>query len=132
MKRLFFLSLLFMPLQLISGPIESNVLVSGTVQITSEIDAYQNIVPGGPILGSVMVTHQADNPVNIDGFSFDGKALQVEFVQSVPMTAYGSLVVSIYHFKLKGMKTGVHTLPAIKAQVGGITYEAPPMTIIVE
>lgn len=132
MKWLFFLSLLFLPLDLVSGQIESNVLVSGTVQITSEIDAYQNIVPGSPITGSVMVTHQADNLVNIDSFSFDGKPLQVEFVQSVPMTAYGSLVVSIYHFKLNGMKTGVHTLSPIKVEVGGSLYEAPPMTIIVE
>lgn len=130
LKCVFFL-LFSLPLQLFSSTPQPNPLVhgQGTVQITSEVNAYQNLTSGTPIQGSVMVTHDLNQPVDINSFSLGDKPLKVELIQTVPMSSFSPLVVSIYQFKLDGMAQGVQNLPPIKAKVGGKDYQAPPLTL---
>ncbi len=125
-----FLFLLFIPLQLFSYPVDSNVLLyDDTVQVTSEINTYENLVDGTPIQGSVMITHDSNNPVDTNSFTMGDKSLKVQFVQSMPMSSYSKLVISIYQFQLPGMKAGSYTLQPIRVKVGGKNYAALPLTI---
>lgn len=128
--RLFFLLSFCLPLDLFSIDTQSNVLIyTDPVQISSEINQYEQLVAGTPIQGSVMVTHDAKNAIDPNSFRLGNKLLSVEFVQSVPMSDYSNLVVTIYKFRLDGMKKGIHTLPPIKVKVGGKEYQAPPLTL---
>lgn len=110
---------------------EANILVfkGGNVEINASINQYENITPGTPIQGSIMVTHDAGNPVDQETFVLGEKPLQVTWVQSVPMSADNKLEVSIYSFQLPGMPQGYYTLPQIGAKVGGKYYYAPPLSL---
>lgn len=109
---------------------ESNVLLyTDPVQVSSSINAYENLTAGQPIQGSVMVTHQENNAVDPDSFKLGKKTLKVELVQSTPMSSYNPLVVTIYSFQLPGMSQGMYTLDPISVKVGGKVYQAPPLTI---
>ena len=130
MLRLFFLLLFSFPLQSY-GDIRPNILIygEGDTQVTSEINEYAQLVEGLPILGSVMITHDVKNSVDINSFRLGDTPLKVEFVQTIAMSSYSNLVLSIYKFQLVGMKKGLHNLPPIKVQVGGKDYQASPLTI---
>lgn len=114
-----------------SSDATSNILIydGGTVQVTSEINAYDNIVAGVPIKGSVLITHDENQLIDQNSFNMDGKPLPVKFFQTVTMSAYSKLVLSIYHFQLDGMTAGAHTLAPIKVKVGGKEYQALPLTV---
>lgn len=127
---LFFLMLLLTPLSLLAETSPSNVLIyTDPVQISSSINAYENIVAGVPIEGTVMVTHQENSAVDPSSFRIGGKPLNVQFVQTVAMSDYSNLVISFYSFKLEGMNKGQYTLDPINVKVGGKVYYAPPLTI---
>jgi hypothetical protein len=130
MLGLFFLLLFSFSLQSY-GDVQSNILIygEGDTQVTSEINKYAQVVEGMPILGSVMITHDAKNLVDNNSFRLGDKPLKVEFVQTIVMSSYSNLVLSIYKFQLAGMKKGVQNLAPIKVKVGGKDYQAPPLTI---
>src|SRR5271166_6030922 len=68
----------FMPLQQILGQSQSNVLIYGdNVQVSSQVNEYENIVAGTPIQGTVMITHASTNPVDPNSFRMGEKPLQV-------------------------------------------------------
>jgi hypothetical protein len=131
MNMLHALFLLFAGLSLhLYAQEESNVLIyTDPVQISSSINAYENLTAGQPIQGSVMVTHQENNAVDADSFKLGDKPLKVELVQSTPMSSYSHLVVTIYSFQFPGMSQGMYTLDPINVKVGGKVYQAPPLTI---
>lgn len=129
-SMLVFLMLLLAPLSMLAETGPSNVLIyTDPVQVSSSINAYENLVAGIPIEGTVMVTHQENNPVDPDSFRLGKKTLKVEFVQNVSMSEYSNLVISFYRFKLDGMNKGQYTLEPINVNVGGKNYQAPPLTI---
>jgi hypothetical protein len=124
--------LFFLPFTLQADQAYSNVLVPGeNVQVSSEINAYDNIVPGMPIQGSVMVTHDANNAVDMNSFRIGDQPLKVVYVNSVPMSSYNNLVVTIYKFQLDAMPAGMHVLQPIRVKVGGKNYVSPPLTVTV-
>ena len=127
--RLLYLFLL-LPLPLISVD-QNNILIwdQGTVQVDSQVNAFENIVADKPIKGSVMITHDASNPIDDKTFRMGDKPLKVEFVQTLSVSSRSKLVLSIYNFTIDGMKNGVYTLPPIKVKIGGKEYEAPPLSI---
>ncbi len=111
-------------------PPEANVLVyQENVQISAEIDEYDHLRAGLPLSGTVMVTHDANVPVDQNSFMIGDKELEVEFVQNVLMSSMSNLQVTIYRFQVGGLSTGQHTLPIIKVKVGGTYYEAPPIIL---
>jgi hypothetical protein len=130
MIRLLLALAFFAPFTLLSYQTYSNVLVPGeNVQVSSEINAYENIVPGMPIRGSVMVTHAANNVVDMQSFRIGDKPLKVVYVQTMQMSSYSNLVVTIYTFQLEGMPVGMHVLQPISVNVGGKSYLSPPLTV---
>ncbi len=125
-----FLLILFAPFQLAAADTLSNVLIyTDPVQVTSSINAYENIVAGTPIQGTVMITHDSNAAIDASSFRMGDKPLQVTFVQSVPMSQYSNIVVTIYSFRLDGLEKGSHTLPQINVKVGDKVYQAPPLTV---
>lgn len=126
-----FAFMFFMPLTL-KAQAYSNVLVPNEpVQITSSVNQYDQISENVPIQGTLMVTHDANNSIDQDSFHMGDKPLSVKLVQSVPMSSYSNLIVTIYNFQIDGMKAGSYTLPSVNVVVGGKKYVAPPMSIIV-
>lgn len=114
-----------------SADSDSNVLIyTDPVQISSEINAYENIKSGIPIQGSILITHDKNTPIDNNSFKIGNKPLKATFVKTTSMWS-GNLVVSIYSFQLDGMKSGTYTLEPIKATVGGKQYEAPPIIITI-
>lgn len=114
------------------GDIQADVLIydQGDTQISSELDAYQDMKEGVPLTGSVFVTHDIKNTVDINSFALGDKPLKVEFVRTVSMSSYGgNLELSIYSFKLEGLKNGEHTLPPIVVKVGSKMFQAPPLLV---
>jgi len=101
----------------------------GTTELTSQISEYENITAGKPIQGSIFVTHDSNNKVDIESFHLGDHRLYVNFVQTAPMSSTSHIVVSIYHFQLNGMSGGTHTLPPINVKVGGKLVRALPLTL---
>jgi hypothetical protein len=119
-SRFIFLALLCLPLHLRSAE-ANNILMyeGGDVQVTSELNnQYQNIAVNSPITGTVMVTHDANTPIDAKSFRLGSKPLKVSFVQSVPMSSFSNLVITIYKFEIEGRKMGIYTLDPINVKVG--------------
>ena len=108
---------------------ESNVLLSNDpVQISSNVDEYENLTADKPITGLVMVTRPTNSKTDTNSFRIGDKALKVEFVQETKVP-YGDETIGIYKFQIDGKKNGQYTLPSIFVKVNGKEYQAPPMTI---
>lgn len=123
--------MIFIHMQIFAAAMESDVLVyDENVQVTTSVDTYSNIVAGSPINGTIMITHNEKNTVDLNSFKLGGKPLKVELVQTV--TADKSLILSIYEFKIDPLQAGVQVIPSVKVNVGGKTYESPPIEISVE
>lgn len=130
-SRFIFLALLCLPLDINSAE-SNNILMyqGGDVQVTSEINnQYQSIAVNSPITGNVMVTHDANTPIDAKSFRIGNKPLNVSFVQSIPMSSFSNLVITIYKFEIEGRKMGIYTLDPISVKVGDKDYQAPPMTV---
>ncbi|MEI8124207.1 MAG: hypothetical protein WCG42_00445 [Parachlamydiaceae bacterium] len=104
----------------------------GTTEVTSQINEYENIVANQPIQGSIFVTHDAKNSVDVSSFRLGDKALKVTFVKSSQMSSVSPIVVSIYNFQLDGMPIGSHTMPSINVKVGGALVQALPLIINIQ
>lgn len=128
MRLLFCFLLACQPLVLFSQP--SNVLIyTDPVQVSSSINSYENLVAEKPIQGTIMITHQSTVQIDAGSFRMGDKSIQVEFVSSTPMSSFSDLVVTIYQFQLNNIPKGSQTLPPIQVNVGGKTYQAPPLEI---
>ncbi|MEI8366172.1 MAG: hypothetical protein WCF65_07110 [Parachlamydiaceae bacterium] len=112
-------------------PTLANDLVygEGTTEVTSQINEYDNIVANTPIHGSIFVTHDVQNVIDISSFRLGTDALTVKFVETSQMSSPSNIVVSIYSFLLEGFPTGIHTLPPINVRVGGREVQALPLVI---
>ena len=129
--QLFFFLLLFLPLYSMAETADPNILVyeQGTTEIDVQINAYENLIAYAPIIGTILITHNHNNTVDPDSFQIGNKALKVKFIQSTAMSPYSKLEVSVFSFQLEGMNAGNHTLPPIKAKVGGKYFETQPLMI---
>lgn len=101
----------------------------GSTEITSQINEYQNIVANKPIQGILFVTHDNNNPIDINSFRLGDKPLKVTFVQTTRMSLSSNLVVTIYNFQLDGLPIGTYTLPPINVKVAGKEVQALPLVI---
>lgn len=109
-----------------------NILIydQGDIQVSTTVDTYEQLTPGSPIKGSIMITRQRKDQVDANSFLLGDKPLKTEFIQSEPISSYdGSLVIDIYRFQTEGMDTGNHALPSIKVKINGKEYVAPPLSI---
>jgi len=128
-SKLFFLFLILSSWHLIAYDPNIFVYGEGDTQVNSEINVYENLVAGAPIQGSVMITHNKNAVIDANSFRLGDKPLKVTLVQSVSMSSYSSLIVTIYQFQLEGMPQGSYILPSIKVKVDGKEFQAPPLSI---
>jgi hypothetical protein len=129
--KFFIIFLLLTNLNFYSEAAQNNILMygGGDTQVTSELNEYSNIVAGKPIIGTIMVTHDSNNVIDIHSFRLGEKPLQAELIQSVRLSSYSNLEITTYRFQLEGLTKGLQTLPPIKVNVGGKDYQAAPLVI---
>ncbi len=101
----------------------------GDAQITSNINEYENIIANKPIQGSIFVTHDAKDTVDVSSFRLGSEPLKALFVQTSRMSPSSSIVVTIYSFQLEGRPIGSYTLPSITVKVAGKEIRALPLVI---
>lgn len=101
----------------------------GSTEITSQVNEYENIPANKPIQGSIFVTHDVKNTIDVESFRLGNKPLKVTFVQTSQMSPSSNVVVSIYSFQLEGLPLGIHTLPSINVNVAGKNVRALPLVI---
>jgi hypothetical protein len=113
-------------------PKVSNDLVygDGSSEVTSQI-TESNLTANQPIQGSIFVTHDSKNAIDISSFRLGAKPLKVTFVQSSLMSPTSNIAVAVYSFQLEGLPTGVHTLPSINVKVGSKQVQALPLVIAI-
>ena len=122
--------LLFAPFHLISEQLESNVLIyKESVEVNAEINANDVIIAGQPIVGSILITHNIKSVIDPNSFKIQGKPLNSKFVRTVPMTASGDEVISIYQFQVAGVSSGTHILGNITVTISGIVYTSPQLSV---
>ena len=126
-----FIPLLMVAAYLIAYNDQANDFIygEGNTQVNSEINEYEDIVAGAPIQGSVLITHDKKDAIDINSFRIGDKPLKVEFIQTTSMSSLSNLEVSIYQFQITGLKSGVNTLPPISVKIGGKEFQAPPLTV---
>lgn len=119
-------------IQLCAADNDPNILVydEGSIQVNSTVDAYDQLTPGSPIKGSIMITRGSKDKVDAKSFHMGNLPITVEFTESQSFSSYGnSLAIDIYRFQVKGVEAGSHTLPPITVKIDGRTYSAPPLTV---
>jgi hypothetical protein len=110
----------------------TNVLIYGDhVQVTYQINLSAVLTAGAPIPVTVMVTHEKNNPVDVDSFRYGNKPLTAAFVQNVPMPSNADIIVSVYQAQLEGLPAGNQTLQPISAKVGGKPYQSTPVSVMI-
>jgi len=101
----------------------------GSTEVTAQINEYEKIQPNKPIQGSIFVTHDAKNTIDVKSFRLGDKPLKTDFVQTSQMSSSSNIVVSIYSFQLEGLPLGVHTLPSIHVKVAGKDVRSLPLVV---
>jgi hypothetical protein len=81
-----------------------------------------------PLKGTVTITHDKSEEVNLKSFRLDGKPLAVELTREVPISTTSNLLISFYSFTVPGQEKGLHKLPEISATVGNQNYNSVPST----
>lgn len=109
-----FLSLFF----LISFP-----LMAQDVVVTSEMN-YTQLFAGSPLTGSITVTHNKNELIDVNSFKLGTKPLKASFIKNVPMSETSPLIVSIYSFEIATLPKGLHVLPEVSVKVGNKTYKS--------
>lgn len=101
----------------------------GNIELTTQINAYENITANTPIQGSAFITHPAKDTIDVTSFKVGNKPLKIKFVQSTTLSPYSDIAVTIYSFELPGLPIGTHTLPSIHVKVAGKEVQALPLVI---
>lgn len=83
---------------------------------------------GHPLKGSITITHNKNEMVDAQSFSMDGKSLDVQALQQVPMTTINAeTLISIYGFELPAKtEKGLFILSPITVSIGGKKYKSAP------
>jgi hypothetical protein len=91
--------------------------------VTANIDEYHTY-ENQPLNGTITVTHDQNNAVDISSFLLDNKPIKVEFAQDVKISAGSSLVISYYNFQLPAKPIGLYMLPEVAVNIGGKQYHS--------
>lgn len=111
---LYFLFCLF-----ISMILEAKPIVETSIESASTAARF-------PIQGTVLITHDKNERVDLNSFFLEGKPLEVSLVKNVNMSIEGDTVVTIYSFQLPGKEKGGYLLAPITVKIGGKSYNSLP------
>lgn len=93
------------------------------VKISAAADGH-NFREKTPIPGTVSVTHNQGQKVDLDSFRLGADPLKVNLIQETQVSPSQPLVVSFYKFALPGKEKGLYILPPITVTVDGKTYSS--------
>ena len=91
--------------------------------ITASVDG--SIVPeGSPIKGTISITHNRDDAVDIGSFRISNKLITVEKIKDVEIDPSSPEILTLYHFELPPQRAGLYALPSITVEVAGKKYSS--------
>jgi len=105
-------------------------LFSQDVTVTAQMESEG--VVNTALEGTITVTHNQNQPVDIESFRLDEKQIGVELVRQVQLSQFSDLVLSIYRFTLEPKEAGLHELPMVTVTVGNRTFRSVPTTYTVQ
>lgn len=91
--------------------------------VASSIDEYRAYA-NQPLNGTITVTHDKQDVVDISSFLLNNKPIKVEFVQDVKISSNSPLVISYYHFQLPAQPAGLYVLPEMAVTIAGKQYRS--------
>lgn len=106
-------------------------LFSEDIKVVSEID-QGTVYANETLKGTISITHDKKNSVDIHSFLLGKNQLAVELVKEVQMVPNDPLVLSIYSFNLAGQPEGLYALPAVSVKIGGKVYQSTMSSYHVE
>lgn len=101
------------------------------IKIVSEVDSNKSIA-GQPIKGTITITHDQSEKIEVNTFKIDGKPLTATLIREVNIEPGHPLTISIFSFQLPAAAPGIHLLPSITVRVGGVNYVSPMSSYTVE
>jgi len=93
------------------------------VIVTSEMN-YTQLYSGRPLTGSITITHDKNEAVDLNSFKLGTKPLTVSFLNDVQMSNTSPLIVSLYSFEIPTLPKGLHVLPQVFVKVGDKVYKS--------
>lgn len=106
--------------------ISPSILFAQGVKVSAEVS--EKVYANQPFHGTVMITHNENQKIDPSSFRLGNDPLQVDLVKETRISPNEPLVISIYHFDMKGQSNGLHALPAVGVNVGGQVYYSTPTT----
>ncbi len=100
-------------------------------KVVTQLDA-SSIDENQPITGSVMITHNKNNVVDVNSFRMGKEPLAVEFVKDVQFDPNNPLILTIYSFRIPGKSPGLYALPAVSVKVGEKNYQSVMLSYSVQ
>ena len=94
-----------------------------TIQVSAGVQ-WANIYENQPIEGTVSVTHDIGQKIDVDSIKIGNKPLKVTLDKEVKIATNSPLVITIYRFTIPGMSKGLQLLPAISVNIAGKTYSS--------
>ncbi|MEI8366581.1 MAG: hypothetical protein WCF65_09225 [Parachlamydiaceae bacterium] len=100
-----------------------------TVASAADVKVFAEIQQNGayeqqPLKGMVTVTHEKNDPVDVNSFRLEKEKLDVDFVKDVQISPPNPTVLSIYSFQIPGQPAGLYALPAVTVRVGSKEYRS--------
>lgn len=112
-----YLFIFLAPLALQADFANSDIFVASSID---EYRAYAN----QPLNGTITVTHDKQDVVDISSFLLNNKPIKVEFVQDVKISSNSPLLISYYHFQLPAQPAGLYVLPEMAVTIAGKQYRS--------
>lgn len=106
-----------------------NTLFAEDIQLTAEMN--QEIYENEPIKGTISITHNVDNRIDIKSFLLGSDKLNVELAKEIKISPSDPLLLSIYNFTLPAKPQGLYVLPAISVKIGKETHQSIPTSYTV-
>lgn len=97
--------------------------MSQNVIVTSEMN-YTELFAGNPLTGTITITHDKNNAVDVNSFKLGTDQLKVKFLNNVEMSDSSALIISIYSFEIPTKPKGLHVLPQVFVKVGDKVYKS--------
>lgn len=101
----------------------SGLAFSQDVKVTSNIEDEKGY-EGFPIKGTITITHDRKQEIDISSFKLSGKAIKAVKVKEVPLSADSPLIISIFSFELPAQNRGLYILPPVSVKVGREEYQS--------
>lgn len=116
-----FLLIMMMPLLLFAQEVKVEVLLDQTSLSVSE-----------PVSGTINITHPSKDQVDTASFTYQGKALAVDFLRKAHFEGPESLDVESFRFKLPPFPEGLHLIEPVSVKVAGAEFKSAPVSLEVK